>query len=207
MRQRTVARRRAGGSAFIISLLVIVVVTFLGLTLSTVTSTEMQLGSNDRDLQRSTYACNSGLAVSAARILVRQDALTPGELRTPQPMEAGRPIQLNELHDQFDPRNDASPTRGSRVILSNAVELNEGPAAYTQINNASEKPIFRRGILGFTAWGYRYDTVSSPDLSTQGTPLATRACSTVLDLQPYKVPMNTLYTLHADSVGRDPYLN
>jgi hypothetical protein len=205
MRQRIFARRRAGGSAFIISLLVIVVVTFLGLTLSTVTSTEMQLGSNDRDLQRSRYACNSGLAVTAARILVRQEAIVG--LREPQPMEGGRPIQLNELHGVSDPRDDSSPTRGSRVILSNAVELNEGPAAYTQINNSSEKPIFRRGILGFTAWGYRYDTVSSPDLSTQGTPLATRACSTVLDLQPYKVPMNTMYTLHADSVGRDPYLN
>ncbi len=188
---RTTRRtHRQRGSAFIISLLVIIVITFLGLTLSMVTSTEMQLGSNDRDLQRSFYACNSGLAITAARILVRQDSLVPGESRTPLPMQEGRPLQINEAMGSFDATSDASPLRGSRVIVSYVVKLNEGPAALSQINNNDNKQILKRGVLGFQSWGYRYDTAQSPTPTTPDTPLSMRVCSTVLDMQPFKPPLN-----------------
>ena len=187
-RQRV--RRAQRGSAFIISLLVIVVITFLGLTLAMVTSTEMQLGGNDRDLQRSLYACQSGLAITAARVLVRQDSLVPGELRAPQVMQEGRPIQINEVATSTDPTQDSSQARGSRVQLSYVAKLNEGPAAYSQINGADNKSILKRGIIGFQAWGYRYNTLESPNLDTPDTPTTMRICSTILDMQPFKFPLN-----------------
>jgi hypothetical protein len=164
----------------------------------------MQLGGNDRELQRSFYACQSGLGIVAARVLVRQDTLVPGELRTPQVMEGGRPIQINEIAGEPDPENDASPARGSRVRLSYAVKLNEGPASLSQINNADNKQILKRGLLGFQAWGYRYDTNQSPSAGTPDTPISMQVCSTILDMQPFKFPLNMDFTQQANGTGTRP---
>ena len=189
------SRTRQRGSAFIISLLVIVVITFLGLTLSMVTSTEMQLGGNDRELQRAFYACNSGLAISAARLIVRQDSLVltrqgpnPGDIPTEQP------VQINESAGTTDPTADGSPSRGTRVLMSPGVKLNQGPAALSQVNRSDNQPILMRGVMGYRARGYRYDTGESPSITTPDRPLGARFCSTILDMQPFKIPLAVDFT-------------
>jgi hypothetical protein len=198
LRRRTHRR----GSAFIISLLVIVVITFLGLTLSMITTTEMQLGGNDRDMQRATFSAESGLAVTAARILVRQDTLAPEYAVTPQPLLENRPIQINE----FASGTDSTPGKGSRVILSSVAPLNNGPAAYSQINNRQQydNKAQDRIIVGYTAWGYRYDSVYSPTPTSPDIPTTVRALSTVLDFQPGKAPLNLFYSLAGNTGGRPP---
>ncbi|HVR97391.1 MAG TPA: PilX N-terminal domain-containing pilus assembly protein [Thermoanaerobaculia bacterium] len=57
------------GSAFVAVLLVLVVLTILGLSLVLFTQTEVQLGSNERTINRTFFAAESGIAVSAARAL------------------------------------------------------------------------------------------------------------------------------------------
>lgn len=62
------ARRRSdSGSAFIITLLVLVVLTFLGLTLVLVTQTELQIGGNEKAASRVLYAADSGISVAVTR--------------------------------------------------------------------------------------------------------------------------------------------
>ena len=65
--------KREEGSAYLIALLGLVVLTLLGLTLSIITQTEMRMGANDRVMQRVFYAADSGFGVSVSRALVRGD--------------------------------------------------------------------------------------------------------------------------------------
>lgn len=61
------ARRGERGSAYIVVLLALVVLTIIGLSLVMVTQTEVQLGSNERTINRTFYAAESGLRFAAAR--------------------------------------------------------------------------------------------------------------------------------------------
>jgi hypothetical protein len=65
--------RREEGSAYLVALLGMVVLTLLGLTLSVITQTEMRMGANERVLQRVFYAADSGFGTSVSRALVEGD--------------------------------------------------------------------------------------------------------------------------------------
>ncbi len=83
-------RRRApaaAGSTYILALLVLLVLTIAGLTLSLLTQSEMQIGLNERLSQRAFYAANSGVDLSIVKALVipdlrsmRLDVVEPTEL-------------------------------------------------------------------------------------------------------------------------------
>jgi len=62
-------RRRERGSAFIVALLVLVVMTIAGLALTLMTQTEVRIGANEREANRTFYASDSGINVSSARTL------------------------------------------------------------------------------------------------------------------------------------------
>lgn len=62
-------RRGERGSAYVIALLALVVLTILGLTLAFVTQTEVQVGAADRTVNRTFYSADSGLGVAAAQAL------------------------------------------------------------------------------------------------------------------------------------------
>lgn len=68
-------RRRRGeaGSAYIIALLALVVLTILGLSLSLVTQSELTIGANERVEKRTFYAADSGISQALARALVNGD--------------------------------------------------------------------------------------------------------------------------------------
>lgn len=67
------ASRREDGSAYLVALLGLVILTLLGLTLSIITQTEMRMGANERVLQRVFYAADSGFGASLSRALVQGD--------------------------------------------------------------------------------------------------------------------------------------
>ncbi len=68
-----IAARRRGerGSAFIVALLVLLVLTIAGLVLTLITQTEVRIGTNERTTNRSLYATDSGVQVATARNLWR----------------------------------------------------------------------------------------------------------------------------------------
>jgi Tfp pilus assembly protein PilX len=67
------ARRGEAGSAYMIVLLALVVLTILALSLAFVTQTEVQIGGNERVTNRVFYAAESGIAAATARALVTAD--------------------------------------------------------------------------------------------------------------------------------------
>jgi len=60
---------RESGSAYIVTLLALVILTIVGLSLSLVSQTERELGVNEVNTQRIFYAANSGIGASTARAL------------------------------------------------------------------------------------------------------------------------------------------
>ena len=64
---------RQRGSAYLISLLVMLVLTLMGLALTTLTQTELLIGSNERQIQRLFFAADAGRAASTAKALLSND--------------------------------------------------------------------------------------------------------------------------------------
>lgn len=63
-------RRKSNGSAFVIALMVMVILTFIGLSLAMVTETEMLLGGNERVINRTFYSADSGIAAAVSQLMV-----------------------------------------------------------------------------------------------------------------------------------------
>jgi Tfp pilus assembly protein PilX len=66
---RSPRRSEEAGSAYIVTLLALVVLTILALALALVTQTEVQIGANEKTVNRTFYAADSGLGVAAAEAL------------------------------------------------------------------------------------------------------------------------------------------
>lgn len=69
MRNTIEARRGENGSAYIVALLALSVLTILGLALVVITGTEMQVGANERTVTRTFYSADSGVSFAAAKAL------------------------------------------------------------------------------------------------------------------------------------------
>jgi Tfp pilus assembly protein PilX len=72
-REKLAVRRGERGSAYVIALLALFVLTILGLALVVITQNEVQIGANERTINRVFYAADSGLAVGAAKTLTSRD--------------------------------------------------------------------------------------------------------------------------------------
>jgi hypothetical protein len=89
------ARRGEEGSAYLVALLCLFVLTIVGLNVSLVSQTEMQLGDNQRSAQRVFYAAEAGFSPSVSKAVLDADYL-PYELSMP---EAGN---LLGLHNEVE---------------------------------------------------------------------------------------------------------
>jgi hypothetical protein len=109
--------RREEGSAYLVALMGLVVLTLLGLTLSIITQTEMRMGANERVLQRVFYAADSGFGVSVSRALVQGDF-------------TGKTFNLP------DPSSPAAFDFRHSVAVTPLVPVLSAPCNLCQINNA-----------------------------------------------------------------------
>jgi hypothetical protein len=95
--------RSEAGSAYVITLLALVVLTILALSLALVTQTEVQVGSNERTVSRMFYSADSGLGISVAEALLVNN----------------------------NPDNPTLP--GSRTVLLNKVSVGAGSTLSTNV--------------------------------------------------------------------------
>lgn len=70
-------RRGERGSAYLITLMALVVLTVLGLSLVLVTQTEVQVGANERTTNRTFYAADSGFHLATAEALANSNYAAP----------------------------------------------------------------------------------------------------------------------------------
>jgi len=159
------------GSAYLITLLVLVVLTLLGLSLALVTSTEMQIGSNERTEQRAFYSADSGIGIAAARVLVTSDH-TEQVFRLNETPTSSAPVTLLE----------------NTVQLGPTVPLIEAPCNLCEINNAGgySESAYQRVNLAVTSIGRR---------GRDETVVGEKVLANTLDIQPWKVPTSAFFSL------------
>jgi hypothetical protein len=140
---RTLGRKRAGegGFALVLAILSLMLLTFLGLTLATTTSTELQIATNYRWSQMALYNAEAGL--EAARILLANAAdestgwltILP-TLRTDPPWDVGaapEPIDPASCPDCRDYELKACDTRGNigyGLVLDDGITRFESASGY-----------------------------------------------------------------------------
>jgi Tfp pilus assembly protein PilX len=156
------ARAGERGSAYIMALLVLVVLTIAGLSLVYITQTEMEIGANERTLQRTLYEADSGIAIATARVLVTNE-------------HRSATFDLAE--------ETASPILNikNRVELSSVVPLNDTPCNLCEVNNAGtyNERAYRRINHVITV---RATRVGGADEK----PLGQRIVSSMIEVQPWK---------------------
>lgn len=118
---------REAGSAYLIVLLALVVLTILGLSLATITGLEMEVGANERGVTRIFYNADAGIGVAVAH------ALTSGEYRSRQ-MRMLEGTQVNP--------DGAEVSRGSRVEISPFVPILWEPCNWCPVNE-NEQSFFK----------------------------------------------------------------
>ena len=155
--------RREAGSAFVIALLVLVVLSILGLSLMLVTAGENQVGANERMVNRVFYTADSGLAVAASRILVANDysALT------------------EEL--VFKDPTATSVNMSNTVRTGRVIPLLDAPCDLCQISNVGSynEKTFRKMANHLTAEGFR-------EVGATGVEVARKRVEAVLEMQPWE---------------------
>lgn len=76
-------RRREGGSAYIVALLVLVLLTIFGMSLALITQTESQIGAAEKVATRTLFAADSGFGLAVARKQVTSaEAATTYDIHT-----------------------------------------------------------------------------------------------------------------------------
>ena len=80
---RVTDRRGEEGSAYLVALLSLFILTIVGLNVSLISQTEMQLGDNERTQQRVFYAAEAGFSPAVSKAVLDADYL-PFELSLPE---------------------------------------------------------------------------------------------------------------------------
>ena len=130
--------RSEAGSAYVITLLALVVLTILALSLALVTQTEVQVGSNERTVSRMFYSADSGLGVAVAEALLVNN--NPDNPTVPGP----RVVILNKV--SVGAGSSLSTNVADRVTISAFVPIQyvrcdlcqseEGKQKFWRVNHA-----------------------------------------------------------------------
>jgi len=167
----SVRARRAGeaGSAYIAVLLVLVVLTIFALALSLITQTEMQIGSNERTVNRVFYTADSGIEVAKVQVLVSRDF----NARTYMITDSGAALV------------NGTKQVGTEVRVSDFAKVQEGPCNLCEINQAGAY-----GAKDFAKTTYYVQSMASRfatlNAGTTREPLAQKTISAMFELQPFE---------------------
>jgi type II secretory pathway component PulK len=104
------------GSAYLVVLLALVVLTIIGLSLVMVTQTEVQLGSNERTINRTFYAAESGIKFAIARYGKAQEVMPFTYIQNESPLGlAGQRIADEVKVSVFAPIGKTNAAYSSRA--------------------------------------------------------------------------------------------
>lgn len=163
-------RPSEAGSAYLIALLALVVLTIIGLSLSLITQTEMQIGANEKSIERTFYSADSGIALATASTLVTH-----------------RPA-WSEIYKLPD------PTAGNKLALTSEVDVSpffpiaSGPCNLCDIANAGQygAHLYERANHAVTSTAIRRFP-GNDELS-----LAERSLTAMVEFQPWELPPNSV---------------
>jgi len=172
MRARQI--KQEAGSAYLVTLLLLIVMTLLGLSLALVTGTESQIGANERVLERVFYAADAGVGVGAARILAGSDYNYDVQ------------DDVNNSYIMNDTPNAPTLLVRSSVSVGPMVPLQTAPCNLCEINNSGSyrSNSYERVNILIPARGTR-DTLAEA--------VARRRVAATLDIQPWQSPTRAAF--------------
>lgn len=169
MKTNSSSRRSEAGSAYIITLLALVVLTIMALSLALVTQTEVQVGANEKTVNRTFYAADSGLGVAAA------EALTSGRY-------TGMTVLLNKRTDPITKLNTAD-----RVTISPFVPIATVRCDWCPANDDGVPKFWKTNhAVSATAQRIGWNGVGDPPLNA--TLLGQKTLSVMFEFQPWATP-------------------
>lgn len=172
--ESTARGRRQHGSAFILVLMALVVLTVFGLALASVTQSELAIGSNERTSGRAFYAADAGMNLLLSRKLVLNDGTS----------------KTYVIPDSVRTLGSASGTR-DQVELSMLLPVLAAPCNLCEINNATAyNTPYQRSNSVYTIFASRVGV--QEDRKTTVT-LGQRSLSGNLDVQPAQIPPEKQY--------------
>ncbi len=124
-RNRHVSRfvRREAGSAYVLTLIVLLVLTLLGLVLALITQSEVEVGANERTINRVFYGAETGITASVAAYMF-------GNSRSGNSL-----IYMDPGSTLGDPYAAAF---GTQVEVSPMLQINAGPCNLCEVNQNSQ---------------------------------------------------------------------
>lgn len=160
-------RRGEAGSAYITTLLALVVLTILALALALVTQTEVQIGANEKTVSRSFYAADSGLGVAAAQVLAsgRYTARTV-VLNVSDPVDGVRTadrLRISPMVPLLRVRCDWCPSNDDGVPKFWSVHHGVTVTAERIIWSGAETPPAEASLLGQKTLSVMYELQPWPD--------------------------------------------
>lgn len=173
---------RQRGSAFIVTLLALLVLTLVGLSLATITQAERQLGVNERTTQRVFYAANSGTQLGTARVLSRNDyggmTVVLGQSAGGAGLQSGERVEISRFHPIL-------------VAPCNFCEINHG-SQFFDVNHAVSATADRILWLG-----------GGPP-PADATSIARKTVAEMVSLQPWQISIqqNILPSLESDQLDK-----
>jgi len=167
---------RQQGSAYIIALLALVVLSIIGLGLALITQTEMQIGSNERTTEKVFYAADTGIQMATARAIVVPD-LTKFTIS----LKDNEKILLK--HD---------------VAMSPFYPLMQATCNLCEFNDPGEyKDQYKKVNFGVTAVATRKTVLPSSDA------LAAKTLSSLVEVQPIQLTNETMAKVLSDPAALD----
>lgn len=154
---------REAGSAYIVALLALLVLSIVGLALALITQTEQQAGSNERSINRVFYSADSGISTATARAIV-DEKYAAYTYDLPEP---GAPTVLS-IKD--------------RVSLSPFYLILDAPCNLCQINNSGT---YRAHI--YRQADYAITSTASRMLGTSGAIGAQKTVAAIVEIQPREI--------------------
>ena len=177
--RRRIATTRQAGSAYILALLVMVLLTMIGLSLALTTQTELLIGTNEQVATRVFYAADAGIEVAVARGLAGADhtARTFRITDTGEDMQGSGYRFFNEVEvTAFVPILD---TTCNLCEINNAGSYSEN--AFRKINHA---------VLSTARRFSTYDGGATTSLK------ARKEIAAMVEFQPWKVSPDALAPLN-----------
>ena len=162
------------GSVYLLSILVLLILTIVGLALAITTQSEMQIGANEEMARRTFYSANGGVSIATAKALVVPDL---------------RSMQI----DLVVPSGDPDLQLRNRLQMSPFTPVQDGPCNLCQVNQDS--PFFKINhavAVSSTRIGWTGDPANPP---LQPVPLAQERISVMVAFQPWR--METLTAVNA----------
>ena len=170
MRRPVRSHRSQRGSVYVITLVVLLVLTVLGLSIALITQSEMQIGINERLSETMFYAAGSGIDVATAKALVAGDM---------------RAMRL----DQVVPRGLPNLNVRNRVDVSTFKPIMNSPCDLCMINDGETYRKIHH-LVDATATRVGWQGAVEP---AKPTPLAQKRLEVMVAFQPWRLNPQAMF--------------